>query len=220
VDFRTLVVAFALVPMMGASPGSAAVTSFPFIGSAAECDTAGCLGDVKPFSGSFSVDPSAPDVITDPPFATGATDGVYIDNGPINVLFHGATYTGRATYSVFDNSATLGAELGVAVADGFFIDGRLQSPGGYALNFFGTLVGSDLDLFDSDSLPTRVGQLANASLAIAGVTIQTIPALAIEGEGLGKTFEGEMNVVPLPAGVVLFASGLAGLAALRRRARA
>jgi len=215
--FRTLLVAGGLLSMIAASPAYAAFASFPFVGAASECGAVLCLGETKPFSGRFTVDPSVPDEVTPDPDLF-PTDGVYVDAGDIGLTFHGKSYDGRATYSVFDDSTVLGAEIGRSQADGFFIDGALSDADGNGLDFFGTLVGSDLDLFDDDALPTEVDELADASLAFAGVTIQTFPK-SLQG-GLGDTFEGEMNVVPLPGSVVLFASGLAGLAALRRRAQA
>ena len=215
--FRTLLLAGGLVSMIAASPAYAAFASFPFVGAASECGTLLCLGDRKSFSGSFEVDPTVDDELdtrTDIGFYGTVADPA----GTLNLNFHGTSYAGGVNYDVYDDSPVLGDKVGRDAADGFFINGVLADTDFNQLRFVGTLVGEDLDFFDSDALPTEVDELAGASLAFAGVTIETFPK-SLQG-GLGDTFEGEMNVVPLPGSVVLFASGLAGLAALRRRAQA
>jgi hypothetical protein len=213
-------VAGGLVATVTAPPAHAAVTDvteFPFVGNVSECGTLLCLGDRKSFSGSFEVDPTVGDLDPSSDIGFYGTGGA--PAGTMNLTFHGTSYAGGVNYDVYDDSPVLGADVGREKADGFFINGVLGDVDANQLRFVATLVGEDLDLFNSDDLPTEVSDLAEASLAFAGVTIETFA----EQNGklvVDQVFEGEMNVVPLPGAVVFLASGLAGLAALRRRAQA
>lgn len=198
--FRTLLLAGGLVSTIAASPSDAGPI-FPFAGSVSDCNGQACN---RPFSGAFTVDPSVPDAFPGTP-----TAGGYANAGTIELTFDDTDYDGNATYFVFDNDPVFGNAIGRSEADGFFIDAALIDADNNDLDFIATLVGSDLDLFDDDALPTDVNQLAVASLDAANVTIQT-------GD---ETFQGEINEIPEAGTVVLLASGLAGLAAARRRRR-
>jgi hypothetical protein len=141
--FRTLVLAGGLVSPIAAAPSDAGPI-FPFAGSVSNCGGVPCD---KPFSGAFTVDPSVSDVVPSP------REGVFINAGTIDLTFDGTDYFGNATYIVGDDSS---AFLGTGVVDGFGIDAALSEVGAIgAVDFFATLVASDLDLFDDDALPHR-----------------------------------------------------------------
>ena len=215
---------------------AAAVLSTPIMLSGATADAAALVGDAAVYdigfvgsgpsqrlSGQFSYDvlldvADADDTL--PPFLPPAARpvAVYQDAGDIVIdEYAGSQWVGEigvsggSTYAVSNDDLLLGGLVNASgPVDGLSIIARLEEQGAGASRVMNidALLAGDETLFDSRDLAEFPG--------VSAFALNSTATIGIFDKSGTELTEFEATVVPLPAGVVLLATGVAGLGLARR----